>query len=432
MLGSLGRVGGRGGSGSAPFFGARLIQPGALAGGGIITFSRAQAAGARSTAFAANDVTFDEYAANVPRFNGSSRKLLLEGQRTNGIRNPRFEGGSTGTPGVYPTNMNVDTDAGLTRTIVGFGVEFGMSYMDVQWAGTASTGFVGFRPDLTTVTSAAVGQVWTGSLFARMVAGTTANVGGFRFVAFARNSGGTTLNTYPGILTPLTASIARHSLVTSALPDATTAFISGRIDVAVISGAVIDITVRFYAPQLETGSFASTPIFPSIGVPAASTRGTDNFTATGTQFASLFPNGVGTVLGRAILPVLSPVGSANQAVLSIGFDTANRILVFNGTGNTTLTIGRSISNTFLSAGTGAITAGSSFAFGLTSDGTTLSASINGGALLTVSGVPTFNRLVVGADANLLGSMFGEYVYLDTLPNVISPVDLPAAVSAIPS
>ena len=439
MLGSLGRVGGRGGSGSVPAFGTRLIQPGLIADSSIVTFSRAQAGGATSTAFAADGVTVVGYGANVPRFNGTALRLLLEGQRTNGIRNPRAEGavvGVIGAGGALPTNWSiVGTTTGLSFDVLGVFVESGISVLRLGVSGTSgATIDFSIRSETTTGVVAAPSQSWAQADFIRLAAGSMTGWTSVRQRIDGRTSGGIIVapNQFLGSAFTPGATLTRYTNVGTFNSDATLARVQSNIVFNAPNATALVATFDIGLSTLEQAAFASSPILPPIGTPGASTRGQDNFTATGTQFASLFPNGVGTVLGRAILPVLSPVGSANQAVLSIGFDTANRILVFNGTGNTTLTIGRSISNTFLSAGTGAITAGSSFAFGLTSDGTTLSASINGGALLTVSGVPTFNRLVVGADANLLGSMFGEYVYLDTLPNVISPVDLPAAVSAIPS
>jgi hypothetical protein len=59
----------------------QLVAPGAMLA--PMTITRSQAGGIQSSALAADGVSLDFYAANTPRFNGVSRRLLIEGTRTN-------------------------------------------------------------------------------------------------------------------------------------------------------------------------------------------------------------------------------------------------------------------------------------------------------------------------------------------------------------
>lgn len=70
------------------FAGGGLVLPPAIdlvttgATSGLLTFARTQPS-ANATAIGTDDVSLDFYAANVPRYQGSARRLLLEGARTN-------------------------------------------------------------------------------------------------------------------------------------------------------------------------------------------------------------------------------------------------------------------------------------------------------------------------------------------------------------
>ncbi len=58
-----------------------LVAPGVLAS--QMTITRTQAGGTLSSALAADGVSLDFYAADTPRFTGTSRRLLIEGSRAN-------------------------------------------------------------------------------------------------------------------------------------------------------------------------------------------------------------------------------------------------------------------------------------------------------------------------------------------------------------
>jgi hypothetical protein len=75
--------------------GATPVIPGQ---GGLLapfTFSRAHTPStAKATYLTSNGLTWAEAAQDVARYNGTSERLLIAGQRTNAIRNPRAEGGT--------------------------------------------------------------------------------------------------------------------------------------------------------------------------------------------------------------------------------------------------------------------------------------------------------------------------------------------------
>jgi hypothetical protein len=64
---------------------------------------------------------------------------------TNYLRNPRFEGGATGTPGTDPTDMSLwDQSTNLSKQIVAFGTDTGIPYMDLRLSGTSWSGGVAY------------------------------------------------------------------------------------------------------------------------------------------------------------------------------------------------------------------------------------------------------------------------------------------------
>jgi hypothetical protein len=237
---------------------------------------------------------------NEPRFDYDpatlqARGLLVESSRTNGIRNPRLEGAVAGTPGTMPTNTLMSTPGmtGLSTEVVGFGSEDGFSYVDLRWFGTASAGgTLAFWMEQGLQIAATVGQTFAYSLYAKVVAGTYPAASS-TFGIVEQDGGGATLglpiltaSAIPGsVSTPLRQ--CRMTAVGTVVA-AGTAFIqptwrSG----SVTSGATIDVTIRFAAPQTELGTFPTSPIFPAVGSPAASTRSFDT-AAMSVAFGSNF------------------------------------------------------------------------------------------------------------------------------------------------
>jgi hypothetical protein len=421
MLGSLGRVGGRGGSGAGPVFGARLIQPGAIAGGGIVSFSRSQVSSVSTATNSAGN--FVQYSADVPRFNGAAQRLLLEGQRTNVLTNPRFEGGTVGvigSGGVYPTGMSF-TGAGFTQEILSFGLWNGAPSMvlRINSLSVISNPVLNFPGSF----SPPAGNYAVSSGYIWASGGTLANIA----TSFWGNAGGgSSVATVPQITTSPNRLIAER-LSTGGLR--TNGF---RLNCS--NGTIVDVTLTIAMPQMEDAGLSilpSSPIFPLVGLPAASTRGQDNFTSS---FSSLFPTGVGTILASFMIPQNAPSGT-DQMLFDISDGSLNnRIRLRNVAGGASIVAGQVIDNTPTDATSlGNMTAGTLFRVGLTFNGTTITGNLNGGTNQTVAGQPTgLTTLRVGNNSSGLAAIFGECGYFDALPNVISAANLPAAVSAIPS
>jgi hypothetical protein len=202
----------------------------------------------------------------------SCPRLLLEPQRTNGIRNSSIVGAVAGSPGTAPTNWAI-ANAGLTQTVVGIGTESGLQYIDLRFNGNAVTAIVRLNAEVTTQIAATNGQTWSSSCYMKRISGTyDSSTLGFNM----RTSGGAGLG---AITTPtsLTASLARFVL-TATTNQATTAFVQPQIDFLVTPGFTYDFTIRIAAPQMELGAYATTFIPTTT---AAVTRLVDAASKTG-------------------------------------------------------------------------------------------------------------------------------------------------------
>lgn len=421
-----------GGSGVPGGLGVRLVQPGALAP--QLTFTRVQT-GFTATAFAADGTTFATFLADVARFNGTARRALFEGQRTTGLRNPRIEGGANGvigSGGILPTNMGVLLGvAGISVERIGVVVRDGVTCLRLRLSGTAgASGTVFIGLDTTTGVAALNGQVWTQSAFLALFA-SPGTVPVVTFRPITRNSGGTQLTAFAGTIETVGATFARSPSRVFTIADATTAFFQPTVTFAVTNGLTYDATFDIGWPQFEIGAFASTPILPPAGTPGAATRGMDSATFA---FSTVFPAGIGTILGSCMIPQNAPAG-ADQMIFEINDNTANnRIRVRNVAGGATIVAGVVAGGTPTDATSlGSMTAGTLFRFGLTFDGSTITANLNGGTNQSITAANPAGLATgrLGNNAAGTAGLFGEIGYLDALPYVIPAAGLPAAVSAIP-
>ena len=112
-----------------------------------ITFTRDDSQG-RAT-YVGPDRLIKTAALGAPRFDhnpttGESLGLLVEEQRTNSIRNNTMVGAVAGTPGTLPTNWStfITGATGISREVVGTGVESGINYLDLRFFGTSTGGGV--------------------------------------------------------------------------------------------------------------------------------------------------------------------------------------------------------------------------------------------------------------------------------------------------
>jgi hypothetical protein len=214
-------------------------------------------------------------------------RALIEGSKTNGIRNPRAEGstvGVIGSGGVAPTNWTISGGAGVAMSVVGTGTESGIPYIDVRCNGTASGAiFPAVFFEANNSIAAVNTDRRTISAFLRLVSGSWTNVsgiglGGWEYSAvpaFLASNTGT--NTFP-TFAPLSSQ--RQSYLPT-MGQATTAFWQPLVTVSLANGAVVDFTLRIGAPQDEAGSGATSVILPAVGTPLATTRAFDVWTGAG-------------------------------------------------------------------------------------------------------------------------------------------------------
>jgi hypothetical protein len=315
------------------------------------------------------------FATGVPRI--IPRKgLLIEGARTNSIRNNSMTGAVAGTPGTVPTNWAIAAGTGLSAQIVGTGTIGGFTYLDVRVHGTAgSTTGCTFLPDGATQIAAVSGQTWTASWFWAFVGGTFANSTNLYFSIDERDSGavGLAASNLADSRSSITASLQRASL-SRTLNNGSTAAVSTSVRFFVTNGAAIDATFRLAAPQLELGAFASSPILTTT---TAVTRAAETCTATRVAATLLS----GTVLVDGTMPPGITSGVNQYLWAADDTTTSNRVILFANTSNiqSTMTAGGSLQGN-LTITTPSV--GGGFKFGHRWAANNLGTVLNGGSVGT--------------------------------------------------
>ncbi len=396
-----------------------------------VALSRAPAA-SRATALGADDATWVEFAPDLPRFHGSARRLLIEGTRGNRVRNPRAEGAAAGTPGTMPAYWSISgLPAGIASTVVGVVTVNGVQCLRLRLAGTpGATATARLEPEPLNTIAAANGQSWTTSAFLRLQAGSQANLGmGLRIMG--RDAG---FSAYNLVSTPvvLGTGLARSAASTT-LANAAVATASTDLTMSFTLNQPVDCTFDIGWPQAEQAGFASTPVLPPAGAPAASTRNADLVTTT---LASLgiAANGACTVLVWAVLPQAAP-SSLDQMLVSIDDGTNNnRYRLFNLAGGVAVNVGRSTGGSGLTGTAGTITPGTPFRAGMSVDGTgRVAGSVNGAAVVAQSGGPTggLTTLRIGNNAAGSGPLAGLVAECRVFPFAVPDTVLPGLVAALP-
>jgi hypothetical protein len=415
-------------------FGRILVMPGLLHAPASLIRPQVNT---RATSLRPDGLAWEEQAADTPRFPGPATRLLIEGQRTNQVRNPRCEGAIPGLPGTMPTNWVPQAPSGgLQRQVVGTGAEGGIQYIDLRLFGTTTGANAQWRVDLLPVNqaSAAQGQTWTSSMFVRLVAGSIpGGVSASLFVQEFNSSGGQLQQSAVSFAAVSAAPLASQRFShTRTLTDAATAFVAAPFFFNVpTAGTVVDFTIRIGFPQLEQGSFASTPILPPSGTPGASTRGTDILTAP-LAALGIGGNGACTVLWTSQHAV---AGTANffEVLLEINNGTINnRVTIVRSANSSSIIFERTTGGVQASV-LGSYTPGNVTRFGLSLAGTGgASLSIDGAAPLVLTGTPVsgLTTLRLGTDTLGGGPFFGTYGLVRCLPRVLSDSDLQAAVAAL--
>jgi hypothetical protein len=306
-----------------------------------ITFTRASTA----TYFDSTG-TLTTAETNAPRLDYNPSTLaaqgfLVEESRTNSIRNNTMQGAAAGTPGTLPTNwaLTAGSSNGITRTIVGTGTENGITYIDLQYAGTAvGASNISVVAEPNNQIAAVQNQVWTFTCFAKLVGGSFANTtfrGGFvnSYTAvggFDANGSSASFNFPAGGPTSAALNTQRY-FYTATLASATTAFVNGGIFIAYNAGAVLDFTLRIGLPQLELGAFA-TSVIPTTTT--ALTRAAD--VASVNTLSPWFNATTGTIYAE--FAVTQPVSGGNQFLARFSDNSYNNQMgdFVNSTGFTGL------------------------------------------------------------------------------------------------
>lgn len=272
--------------------------------------------------------TLTQAAADTPRFDYDPvsklvRGLLLEEARTNLIRNPRFEGAVTGSPGTVPTNFSGPTAGGTTRTINAVSTANGIPYIELRYQGGGTTSNSSMILETVSHIAASVGQVWTFSFYAQLVNGSTANVTAFQLMIDEIDGGGATLVSGTSNFTPSLLPLGQSRFTyTYTVTNAATAALRPRFRETNNTGA-FDFTIRLGAPQMELAAVASSPMLPAVGVPADTTRQADRARVTGLTigqaFTLLIQGQVSGNAGQALVPggVTDAVGFNDATYLSI-------------------------------------------------------------------------------------------------------------------
>jgi len=158
------------------------------------------------------------------------------------------------------------TSAGITRTVVGTGTEFGQSYIDIRWNGTA-TAAVNLRYCSTPLTASPTaassalvtpGQTYTSSVGYRLVAGTWPAALTARMTQFFRN--GTALVNEANNALPANPNAVLQRSAVIGVAAAATNNVSNIFQADGLSGLVVDFTMRFYAPNTELGTGNARPL----------------------------------------------------------------------------------------------------------------------------------------------------------------------------
>lgn len=175
------------------------------------------------------------------------------------LRNSTFAGaalgiiGSGGSIGTYVGYYNV---SGLNIQILSTGTDGALPYVDVRVYGTStSTGECTFYFDSTTLDAGSL-EPWTISVYHKLLAGSSSGLnGGIRLRQINRN-GSTYLGESNTVFNP-TNDIAR-AILSSVTGTNTTKVQHAITFPPLATGSVVDMTVRFYAPQAERHPTART------------------------------------------------------------------------------------------------------------------------------------------------------------------------------
>jgi len=183
---------------------------------------------------------------------------------TNVIRNNTMVGAVAGTPGTDPTLWGFVTaqSNGLVQSIVGTGIENGISYIDYRFNGTtvASPAAIVFGIDSAVATT---GQTWTNSLYWKLAGGTATGVLSWLVGIIEIELGGlfVTGEFYPqSAPTPADLLLQRPAPSRILSGGDQVGLVQMALSINVSGNTAIDFTLRIGMPQMQQGGYLTPPI----------------------------------------------------------------------------------------------------------------------------------------------------------------------------
>lgn len=408
-----------------------LVLPGSL--DPRLTVQRAQGAGVQSTAMDATGQALATFGADIARFEGPNRRLLIGGQRSNTFTDPRNPwqaltlriavtlGGGANSPIGAPTNRIIETTTLSDHYIEGVVTipanQVNSYSVYIRPAGRSSVWFT----------------VYDSADYSNFIRASATLTG--QGTVSATNAG-------TGIVSGATiAAVGGGWYRVAVIGAAATAASNVRIRVQIIAGSTTyagDGVSGFdvWGLQAEAGAFPSTLILPPIDSPAASNRGGDRvFGALSSLNVS--DSGACTILWRGAFAA-SNIGVAQTiaAVDAGGTNSRYEIRLSTGGIPEIIRVTAGVSGT-INFGGSAPAPGAIVRAGMCVDGAGRLAGVfaayNGGAPLAVTGGATTGMTTcrLGSSQNsFTREMWGVTDLLQLLPP-ISDAQLAAAVAALP-
>jgi len=225
------------------------------------------------------DGSLQTFAVNIPRI--TDKGLLIEETRTNGVRNSNMVGAAIG---VFPDHF-----AGTpTITVVGVGASHGSNFIDVRFQGVNNAGVTDYPNIRFNVPAIPVsGNSISHSAYLQLLSGEVTQLLSLQYREFTDGAPG---SFQPGPVSLTTSRL--RTVVTDDINPLTTHATGSSLVLTVPNTQSYDFTVRIWAPQLEVGGAASSPIL-TTGV--AAIRASDDI-----KFANLdWMTSTGTLLIEA-------------------------------------------------------------------------------------------------------------------------------------
>jgi len=306
-------------SGEFPSWALTPANAAAKIAAGLMTFSRGSIATQVTV-----DGTLTTVASGVLRVadysDGTSPGIKIEPQATNLVTNSQASGGAVGT---LPTGWSFANAGGLSYGVVGVGVEDGINYVDVRFSGT-TTNAQGCNIDVAPATlSVASSTSYVRTCYLKLQAGSFAGVTSIWSYCDLLNSSSAYIGNLTSIISnPTSARLGSQRYSAVGTTSATTAKLTFRPFWAQIpTGASVDFTLRVGAPQLETGTEATSYI-PTSG--SQVTRGADVLSVPTANIT-----GWNASEGTFVANISAPLNSSAGGVLLLNPIAAGTYLAMN-------------------------------------------------------------------------------------------------------